>query len=95
MITGNCTDLGNTLQTKPISVAISGYNLQFYSKGTFTGCSSNPILDHAVLLVGFNTTKGWKIKNSWGSGWGELGYGWITAGTNNCGICKLASVITI
>lgn len=34
--------------------------------------------DHALLLVGYDDTKhAWKVLNSWGSEWGERGYGWI------------------
>lgn len=34
--------------------------------------------NHAILLVGFNdTTRNWTIRNSWGGGWGNRGYGEI------------------
>lgn len=30
---------------------------------------------HAVLLVGYDDTKGrWIVRNSWGTGWGQVGY---------------------
>lgn len=33
---------------------------------------------HAILLVGYNdTTQYFKFQNSWGSGWGDKGYGYI------------------
>ena len=33
---------------------------------------------HAVLLVGYDDAKqAFKVKNSWGTGWGENGYFWI------------------
>ena len=88
-------DLRRTLQQQPVAVGIAGINLQFYTSGIFDGCDQSPVLDHAVLLVGFNNSYGWRIKNSWGVKWGEQGYGWITATGNNCGICNLAAVPTI
>ncbi|MDD5091568.1 MAG: C1 family peptidase [Candidatus Wallbacteria bacterium] len=38
--------------------------------------------DHAILLVGWDTAKGaWLLKNSWGEGWGDGGYGWVNYGS--------------
>jgi hypothetical protein len=46
--------------------------------------------NHEVLLVGWDDTRGahgaWKIKNTWGSKWGEQGFMWIEYGSNNIGI---------
>jgi len=55
-------------------------------------------LDHGVLAVGYNTpTKSggfWKVKNSWGTSWGEKGF--IRLGNGNaCGICNTASYVKI
>ena len=48
--------------------------------------SHAPSINHSILLVGWDDSKGaWKIKNSWGTGWGYGGYGWIKYGTNNVG----------
>lgn len=66
--------------------------MQFYQSGVFNDCTNQ--VDHAVLLVGFNATKGWKIKNSWGSSWGESGYAWLQDG-NTCGICSIPTAPTI
>ncbi len=41
---------------------------------------------HAVLLVGWDDTRGphgaWKIKNTWGAKWGEQGFIWLAYGSN-------------
>lgn len=64
---------------QPISVAIEADqdSFQLYSSGVLTkACGTN--LDHGVLLVGYGTdAKGldyYKVKNSWGTGWGMNGY---------------------
>jgi hypothetical protein len=45
------------------------------------------IINHAVLLVGWDDAKGaWLVKNSWGKEWGEKGFGWIKYGSNNIGV---------
>lgn len=54
-------------------------------------CKENPVLDHAVLVVGYGTENGvdyWKIKNSWGTDWGESGYYRIVRGVNSCGLAN-------
>jgi cathepsin L len=61
-----------------VSVAIQAnqFAFQYYSSGVLTGtCGTD--LDHGVLVVGYGTTDGqeyWKVKNSWGTDWGENGY---------------------
>ena len=81
---------------QPVSVAVEadGFDWQFYFGGVVTdSCGLN--LDHGVLVVGYGTdaTQGdfWKVKNSWGPGWGEQGYIRIGRGSKfdpagECGI---------
>lgn len=67
------------LNTRPVSAGISGGRLQFYDSGTFDDCVNSLLaIDHAVIIVRYTPTKGWRIKNSWGSDWGESGFAWIT-----------------
>lgn len=78
----------------PLSVTLDADWLMFYHSGVFDPflCSSKT-LDHAVLLVGFGKEKTllgeklyWKVKNSWGSSWGENGYFRIKRNSGTCGI---------
>ncbi|GMS80613.1 hypothetical protein PENTCL1PPCAC_2788, partial [Pristionchus entomophagus] len=78
----------------PISVAIdaSHNSFAYYSSGVYyePSCSSSA-LDHAILVVGYGTDPEygayWLIKNSWGTSWGEKGYGRMARNrNNNCGI---------
>jgi len=59
-----------------------------YKHGVLTdSCTTNQ--NHYTTLVGYGTDGGndyWKIKNSWGSRWGEQGYMRLKQGSNLCGI---------
>lgn len=68
---GDCNDLLQKLQKHPISVGINASQLSLYRNGVFDGCNSDRPINHAVLLVAFIAGKGWKIKNSWGTSWGQ------------------------
>lgn len=63
---------------QPVVVQINAVEpfWQFYKGGIVTEpCSAQHT--HAALLVGYGVENGvpyWKIKNCWGSDWGEGGY---------------------
>jgi len=60
---------------------------QWYTSGVMNKCRKNVnYTNHAILLIGWDDSKtAWRLKNSWGTGWGELGYMWITYGCNKVG----------
>lgn len=80
----------------PLSVCINANSWDYYSGGVLTGQCSGAwsSLDHCVQLVGYDTTAStpyWKVKNSWGSHWGENGYIRLPMGENACGIADEAA----
>uniref|UniRef100_A0A7S3V1U5 Peptidase C1A papain C-terminal domain-containing protein n=1 Tax=Aplanochytrium stocchinoi TaxID=215587 RepID=A0A7S3V1U5_9STRA len=98
-ISSNETELAYELvRTGPISVAMNAGPLQFYRRGVLNPrfCNSKS-LNHAVLLVGYggDDLPFWKVKNSWGVGFGESGYFRIKRGAGKCGINMAASTASI
>jgi len=80
----------------PVSVAIDVTDdFANYKSGVYSSsdCSSDPMsMNHAVLVVGYNSTSNgedyWIVKNSWGSSFGIQGYIWMARGKNMCGIAN-------
>jgi len=97
------------LANGPLSIGINGMPIQFYMSGVFDPFSflCPASLDHGVLLVGYGVASAsswifwtedkpfWRIKNSWGSGWGENGYfrlkRAVTKGVGICGVTEDAT----
>jgi len=94
--TNSDSALMSALTIGPVSVAIEADQaaFQLYKSGVFTAdCGTN--LDHGVLAVGYGTLNGvdyWKVKNSWGTSWGDAGYILLARGSSvkqpqgQCGI---------
>jgi len=88
---GNEKDLQNAVGQRPVSVAIDAHHRAFklYRAGVFSLSSCTTHLTHGVLMIGYGEKDGkkfWKIKNSWGTTWGENGYGTIIRGKDMCSI---------
>jgi C1A family cysteine protease len=93
--------LKSAVAMTPVSVAIEADQsvFQLYSSGVLDSTSCGTQLDHGVLVVGYGTdsTLGkdyWKVKNSWGTTWGEEGYIRMVRGSNMCGIASQPSYPT-
>ena len=77
------------LAVAPLSVIVDGTKWFAYSSGIFNGCTKNLDFNHAGVLVGVDLDGNWKVRNSWGGGWGEQGYIRIPR-NNDCGIVDWA-----
>jgi len=89
--TPGCDNLLNTLSQRPVSVAVDASTWSLYRGGVLSTCGTS--INHGVLVVGA-TSEYTKIKNSWGTSWGEAGYIRIAAG-NTCNVCGYPSYPTL
>ena len=94
---GSESALMNALKVTAVSVAVEADRSawQFYSSGVLDDASCGTSLDHGVLLVGYGTQgkQYWRVKNSWGTSWGESGYIRLVRNKNQCGVASMASYI--
>eukprot|EP00897_Mesotaenium_endlicherianum_P005427 jgi/Mesen1/4912/ME000245S03966 len=84
------------VQRQPVVVNIEADQesfLRYTGQGVYddAGCFKNGVVDHSVLLVGYNLAAKnpyWIIRNSWGPAWGDNGYMYlaIVGGDGICGI---------
>jgi C1A family cysteine protease len=89
------TQLLAAVNKGPVSIAIEADQnvFQSYTSGIINSTSCGTSLDHGVLVVGYNGTSYWIVKNSWGTTWGESGFVKIAYGTQSSGkgICGINS----
>jgi C1A family cysteine protease len=85
-ITGETNMANYVLATGPLSVCLDANNWNSYTGGIMSTCGQQ--VDHCVQAVGVDTsTNGyWKVRNSWGTSWGESGYIRLAYGKNTCDI---------
>ena len=90
------TNMANyMLSTGPLSVCLDASSWNSYVGGIMSVCGKN--VDHCVQAVGVDTsaTNGyWKVRNSWGTSWGENGFIRLSYGENTCDITNDATYVT-
>ena len=90
---GNEDALVAELVNGPVAVAVDASTWSWYSGGIMSSCGKS--LNHGVTLIQSNHAEGWlKIRNSWGSSWGEKGHIRLKLGADTCGVADVASYPT-
>ncbi|XP_078619380.1 cathepsin L-like isoform X2 [Branchiostoma floridae x Branchiostoma japonicum] len=103
---GSEADLKDAVATVgPVAASIHGSEKDFYlyKSGIYDSCPTDHngrYLDHALLVIGFREEHDekdyWIVKNSWGSAWGEGGYGKIAMNHDDmCGIADRATYASV
>ena len=81
--------------TGPLSVCVDASSWNSYKGGIMTNCGKR--VDHCVQAVGVDASANgyWKVRNSWGTSWGESGYIRLAYGQNTCAITSDPTWVTV
>jgi C1A family cysteine protease len=82
------SNLEKALNEGPASVCLAASSWQHYRGGVLSTCDNN--VDHCVQTTGY-TSEYWRIRNSWGTGWGESGFLRLKRGQD---LCKVSDDVT-
>lgn len=88
------TSLMSAISQGVVSVAIAANAIKLYRGGVFTNWGCGTGLNHGVNAVGYGRDRRtgrnfWKVRNSWGSRWGEGGYIRMERRSSGVGMCGL------
>jgi len=84
--------------TGPLSVCLDAESWNSYTGGIMSVCGKS--VDHCVQAVGVYPVSAsaggyWKVRNSWGTSWGESGYIRLAYGANTCDITNDPTYTTV
>lgn len=82
----------------PLVTIVDAVSWQDYLGGVIQHHCSSEHANHAVLIVGYDITEEvpfWIVRNSWGTSWGDEGYGYVKMGVNMCGIAESVAAVTV
>merc|ERR1719412_2235880 len=74
--------LKSALNEGPASVCLAASSWQSYRGGILSRCDNQ--VDHCVQTTGYSGSSYWRIRNSWGTGWGESGFIRLAQGKDLC-----------
>jgi len=73
----------------PISICLDASQWAYYTSGIVLSSECSQVMDHCVLLSGYNVNSNppyWNVRNSWGTSWGMNGFIYLQYGANTCGL---------
>jgi cathepsin X len=89
-VKGEVAMMNEIMNRGPISCAVADpQSLIDYTYGIYYDETGRTSEDHEISVVGWgeeNGVKFWRVRNSWGSHWGEEGFFRVVRGVNNIGI---------
>jgi len=94
-ISGESSMASYVQSTGPLSVCLDASSWSSYSSGILSVCGTS--VDHCVQAVGVDASSGgyWKVRNSWGTSWGESGFIRLAYGSNTCDITNDPTYVSI
>ncbi|XP_029918653.1 cathepsin O [Myripristis murdjan] len=88
--------MGQLVSCGPLAVTVDAISWQDYLGGIIQHHCSSQHANHAILLIGYDTTGDipyWILQNTWGTKWGNEGYAYVKIGGNICGIADSVAAV--
>jgi len=90
-LSGESSMASHVVKTGPVAIAVDASSWSSYTGGILSSCGSS--IDHAVQAVGVDTSSYWKVRNSWGTSWGESGFIRLAYGQDTCSLSYIPTYV--